>query len=344
MVIRELQHLAPDIIAVQEASDSRRHGNVPDRLARALGLHVIFAPATEHLFELWPVDQVIVSLLGFKEGSAILSRFPIVASQVYALPRCQRWIERRILLRVKLATAWGPLQVYSTHAARGDECQMERVGEIVRDALSAGPSVLMGDLNIPDTSKVLTTLRHEAGFTDAFGVANPAAQGATVWQRIRAPDSTVSRRVDFILLLNGPERRSKSDPAALSLIARDSCLMARPYGRPITTACWQTWTSRLQIQDRQRDVHEENTVVMSLIAQHDSRIYTPPMARKLQSASISFGLSILMTLILASCGEWTSTRMTDGSTEPIQERPDGASVLAPAARDVDSKGGLTQDR
>jgi hypothetical protein len=60
------------------------------------------------------------------------------------------------------------------------------------------------------------------------------------------------------------------------------------------------------------------------------------------SARISF--SILMTLILASCGEMSSTRMKDGDTVQIQERPDAASVVAPAARDVDSKGGLTQQR
>ena len=50
MAIRELKTLDLDILAVQEASDSRRHGNVPERLARALGLHVVFAPATERVF------------------------------------------------------------------------------------------------------------------------------------------------------------------------------------------------------------------------------------------------------------------------------------------------------
>jgi endonuclease/exonuclease/phosphatase family metal-dependent hydrolase len=208
MAIRELQTLDPDIVAVQEASDSRRHGNVPERLARALGFHVVFAPATEHLFGLRPFNRLVVGLLGFKEGSAILSRFPIMASEVYELPRCGSWIDRRILLRVALSTAWGPLQVFSTHTARGDECQMERVGEIVRDRLGAGPSLLMGDFNMPETSKVLTTLRREAGFVDAFRIANPTALGPTVWQRIEAPDATVSQRVDFILFLNGRDSRA----------------------------------------------------------------------------------------------------------------------------------------
>ncbi len=202
IAIRELKRLNPDIIAVQEASESRRHGHVPHRLARALGFHVVFAPATEHLFGGGPLAWLVVGLLGFKEGSAILSRFPIVASQVYELPRCTSWIDRRILLRADLRTPWGLLQLFSTHTARGDDCQVDRVGDIVRDRREAGPSVLVGDFNMPATSKELARLRDESGFVDAFGLANPEAQGATVWQRIRAPEPTASRRVDFIWLLN----------------------------------------------------------------------------------------------------------------------------------------------
>lgn len=206
MTIRELKTLDPDIIAVQEASDSRRHGNVPERLAKALGLHVVFEPATEHVFGLWPLDSIVVGMMGFKEGSAILSRFPIAASHVYDLPRCKKWLEPRILLQAELSTLRGPLQVFSTHTGRGDECQMERVGEIVRARLGGGPSLLMGDFNIPETSQVLMTLRNEAGFVDAYRLANPDAAGPTVWQRIKSKEPTVSRRVDFILLLNGRQQ------------------------------------------------------------------------------------------------------------------------------------------
>src|SRR5690242_21830375 len=52
MAIRELKALNPDVVAVQEASESRLHGNVSERLAAALGLHIVFAAATEHVFGL----------------------------------------------------------------------------------------------------------------------------------------------------------------------------------------------------------------------------------------------------------------------------------------------------
>ncbi len=102
MSIQELKRLQPDVIALQEASDSRKHGNVPQRIAEALGYQMVFAPATEHIFGIGFVDRLITSAIGFKEGPAILSRYPIVASEVYDLPRCQRRMDPRILLRAEI--------------------------------------------------------------------------------------------------------------------------------------------------------------------------------------------------------------------------------------------------
>jgi endonuclease/exonuclease/phosphatase family metal-dependent hydrolase len=203
MVIHEFKELDADIIALQEASESRRHGNVPERIARALGFHMIYAPATNRIFHLSLLDNAIVGIMGFKEGAAIVSRYPIIASEVFDLPRCRSHFEPRILLRADIDSPRGPVRVFSTHTARGDDCQMERVGELVRSDRAAGPSILMGDFNTVETSKVLTILRDEAGFVDAFRATNPNAPGATVWQRIEVEQPTVSRRVDFIFLSPG---------------------------------------------------------------------------------------------------------------------------------------------
>ncbi|WP_447978409.1 endonuclease/exonuclease/phosphatase family protein [Candidatus Nitrospira bockiana] len=203
MAVEELKALDPDIIALQEASESRRHGNVPRRLAEHLGFHVVFAPATERIVRFRPLDRLIVALLGFKEGIAILSRFPVVQKAIHDLPRCRHKLEPRILLHVEVQTPAGPLPVFSTHTARGDECQIERVGEIVQAGRGPGLSLLMGDFNVAETSPALTTLRQEPGVIDAFRAVNPDDPGPTVWQRIEVERPTVSRRVDFIFLLNG---------------------------------------------------------------------------------------------------------------------------------------------
>jgi endonuclease/exonuclease/phosphatase family metal-dependent hydrolase len=230
MTIRELKALDPDIVAVQEASDSRMHGNVSERLATALGFHVVFEPATEHIFGLRPLDWLVVRVMGFKEGSAILSRYPIAASAAHHLPRCKKRLEPRIVLHATISTAWGPIQIFSAHTGREDECQIARVGEIVRDGLGAGPSLLMGDFNTPETSQVLIMLRNEAGFIDAFRAANPEMKGLTVWQRIDAPEPTVSRRVDFVFLLNG--RSSKASVRSSRIV------LDRPERLPDGTSLW----------------------------------------------------------------------------------------------------------
>jgi endonuclease/exonuclease/phosphatase family metal-dependent hydrolase len=149
------------------------------------------------------LDWLITSAIGFKEGPAILSRYPIVASEVYDLPRCQRRMDPRILLRAEISAPDGPIQVFSTHTAKGDECQLQRVGELVREHRGTGRAILMGDLNTGEQSSVLTEWQKEPGFIDVFRVANPGISGGTVWQNIHVEWPTADRRVDFIFLLVG---------------------------------------------------------------------------------------------------------------------------------------------
>lgn len=203
MTIQELRRLQPDVIALQEASDSRRHGNVPQRIADALGYQLVFAPATERIFGIRSLDRLIISALGFKEGPAILSRYPIIASEVYDLPRCRYRLDPRILLRAEIDTPDGSVQVFSAHTSKGDECQLQRVGELLREHRGNGRAILMGDLNTGEQSQVLTGWQKEPGFIDVFRAANPGVSGGTVWQNIHVEQPMADRRVDFIFLLDG---------------------------------------------------------------------------------------------------------------------------------------------
>ncbi|OQW35235.1 MAG: hypothetical protein A4E19_16830 [Nitrospira sp. SG-bin1] len=208
LTIQELRRLQPDVIALQEASDSRKHGNVPQRIADALGYQMVFAPATEHIFGISPLDRLITAAIGFKEGPAILSRYPIVASEVYDLPRCHRRMDPRILLRAEIKAPDGPIHVFSAHTSKGDECQLQRVGELFRQHRGTGRAILMGDLNTGEQSAVLTGWQKEPGFIDVFRAANPGVSGGTVWQNIYVEWPTADRRVDFIFLFDGNSDKS----------------------------------------------------------------------------------------------------------------------------------------
>src|SRR5712691_5891539 len=132
LIADELAALRPDVVALQEAAVSRRLGDVPERLARRLGYYHVHAPATRYVFGDGVLSRLVIGALGFREGPAILSRFPILESEVYTLPRCQYALDPRVLLRARLDTPWGPIDVYSAHISR-DDCQARRVAALVAE-------------------------------------------------------------------------------------------------------------------------------------------------------------------------------------------------------------------
>src|SRR5947207_9217506 len=105
--------------------------------------------------------------------------FAVLLAAVYKLPRCQYALDPRVLLRARLDTPWGPIDVFSTHISR-DDCQARRVAELVAERRNGLPSVLMGDFNAIESSAAIRALTEEAGFVDAYRRVNPDAAGATV--------------------------------------------------------------------------------------------------------------------------------------------------------------------
>jgi endonuclease/exonuclease/phosphatase family metal-dependent hydrolase len=214
MIIEGLRALEPDVVALQESPVTRRRGDVAARIAQALGLAHVHARATERVFPLRVLGRLIVGALGFVEGPAILSRFPIAATEIYDLPRCQRWFDPRVALRADIQTPAGVVAVFSTHTSR-DDCQTRRVAELAGEP-NGRAAVVMGDLNTGETAPALGAFR-DRGFVDLFRAANPDAPGLTVWQRIEAPAPTVFRRVDYVFVRAGDGREATAVSARLVL-------------------------------------------------------------------------------------------------------------------------------
>jgi endonuclease/exonuclease/phosphatase family metal-dependent hydrolase len=204
MAASELQALRADIIGLQEASVSRRRGNVAARLAGRLGFHHAHASDSIRLFGLPFVNRLVAWLIDFSEGPAIVSRFPIVAWRVHDLPRCGRFFDPRAVLQTEIETPWGRWHVFSTHTSN-ESCQIPAVADVVREHGRGLPALIMGDFNSVEASPFITLLREQAGFVDAFRTANPSEPGLTVWQKIDAEAPTVRRRVDYVFVLPGRE-------------------------------------------------------------------------------------------------------------------------------------------
>ena len=201
LIVAQLRALDPTWWRWQESPVSRWRGDVAARLAAALGLTHVHARATDNVFGWRPLGRLVMGVLGFVEGPAILSRFPIASSRVHELPHCVHRLDPRVALRADLDTPAGLLRVYSTHTSR-DDCQTRRLAELALAERGPLPALVLGDLNTGESAEAFDELRAR-GFIDLFREANPTLTGATTRQDVLAPESTVRRRIDYVLLLPG---------------------------------------------------------------------------------------------------------------------------------------------
>jgi endonuclease/exonuclease/phosphatase family metal-dependent hydrolase len=144
----------------------------------------------------------VASVLGFTEGPALLSRFPIARWRAYELPQCGRAFDVRVALVAELETPAGPLVAVSAHTS-GDPCHARAVVDLVAAHRGPLPVVVMGDFNAPDASPALRVLTGQGGLVDAFRSANPTAPGFTDGQEVDARRATAGVRLDYVFLAPG---------------------------------------------------------------------------------------------------------------------------------------------
>lgn len=215
LVTARLRSLEPDIIGLQEASESRGRGNIAQRLATQLGYEYVFSPASSRLFRRPWANRVVAALMNFAEGPAILSRYPILDWQVYDLPRCGSWTDPRVLLCAEVQTPWGRLQACSTHISP-KACQASGVAELLQVRPRSSPLILMGDFNTTPQSEGFAQLTGQTGLIDTFRLANPSDTGPTVWQWVYAERPTARWRVDYVFVRPDDRYRVRSSRLVLN--------------------------------------------------------------------------------------------------------------------------------
>ena len=149
--------LRPDVVVLQEAWCAVGEGCLADRLAANLDLHAVYARANGSLR--W---------LGFEEGAAILSRFPIATSQTWHLLPDRDAFERRIALTARIEHPELPFEVVGAHLANDEPELADAQAAHLLDLLVARPErpvVIAGDLNLPGDHPALTRFR-QAGYRD----------------------------------------------------------------------------------------------------------------------------------------------------------------------------------
>lgn len=167
-IARLIERHAPDIVGLQEVDVGRyRTGGIdqPRWLAARLGMQAAFGPSEES------PEANLPGGVG-QYGNALLSRFPIAASEVHRLPKGQPADEQRTILAAALDSEEGPLRAFVTHWGLDSTqraAQAAATVAFVRAWRPGSPAVLVGDFNAAPDSAEIASVR--AALADAWELA-----------------------------------------------------------------------------------------------------------------------------------------------------------------------------
>jgi endonuclease/exonuclease/phosphatase family metal-dependent hydrolase len=144
----------PDLVALQEVDSMTRRApvNEAEELGKATGMYYYFSKTIDYQ--------------GGKYGDAILSRFPILATEHRMLALPDPSGEQRAVAVITVEPYQGvKLNFASTHLDLVAENRTAEVGELIdMSKQSAYPLILCGDLNATPDSKEMQTLQTEFVF------------------------------------------------------------------------------------------------------------------------------------------------------------------------------------
>ncbi|MCL2723754.1 MAG: endonuclease/exonuclease/phosphatase family protein [Polyangiaceae bacterium] len=212
-----LRKLAPDVMGLQEVM------RFPDFdqaavVSQGLGYEVAWGLASDHG--------------GHSMGNAILSKWPILRTEIIPLPNGGS-DERRSITFSELDSPYGKIPFFSTHLnwklhhghIRQEQVRALANAVLARAPITAFPPVIVGDFNAEPDSDEIRFMRGLTGlggscvyFADAFGVAGESVSGATFSKRntFAEPLREPERRIDYIFV-RGPDEAQRGEPLSASV-------------------------------------------------------------------------------------------------------------------------------
>ena len=191
-VIAILQENSVDFILLQEVPFTLKTGNAAAYLAEQLGMNYVYVRANGNRFT-----------IGFEEGAAIFSRYPLSRPQVHELVPSAGFFENRIVLQTIAKTPHGDIALYTTHLTNGDpvinQAQATHLQKIVAGT-STGMAIIGGDFNAhPDGPQIRSLL---SSWLDSFTISSTTQYGNTCCLDLSAtnPTDLLHQRIDYIFL------------------------------------------------------------------------------------------------------------------------------------------------
>jgi endonuclease/exonuclease/phosphatase family metal-dependent hydrolase len=186
-----VEEASADILLLQEVS-RRPDLHVDDWLSKRLGMAFVYARANGH------------AEIGFEEGLAVFSRFPLDDARLRLLsPGCNPFV-RRLALGATIQTACGPLLAVSVHLALARRKNRQQINDLctwIEELPGEMAMVVGGDFNVPEHSPQIAHAR--SSWTDTFRHLHPYREVVT--HEVRWPWGKVwlRHRLDYLFLRPG---------------------------------------------------------------------------------------------------------------------------------------------
>ncbi|MFZ5809066.1 MAG: endonuclease/exonuclease/phosphatase family protein [Chloroflexota bacterium] len=137
--------------------------------------------------------------IGFEEGLAILTRFPILATRQKYLRSSLHPFARRQALAAEILTPCGKLWTASVHLSIAPWRNRRQILELSHWLASVtDTAVIGGDFNAPDTSTRIKNLKQI--WTDTLRWIHPAAEDVTTHQVELPLGKKIRQRIDYLFL------------------------------------------------------------------------------------------------------------------------------------------------
>ncbi len=222
-----LAEQAPDIVCLQESWVDPAGTTQAERLAARVGdLHHVVADRPP-------------GMTGVTATNAVLTRWPVRASETCWLPRAGGGVPYRSALFVTIDAPVGRVIVASTHLDHQFDASASRQAQAAAlagyaaerrgDPDTAFPLVVAGDLNaVPDTDEIRSLTGRAVPpvpglvFTDAWEVAGDGGPGITWTTSAHQPHTAwPRRRLDYVLV-SWPRPKPVGNPLRCAVIGNEA--------------------------------------------------------------------------------------------------------------------------
>ncbi len=181
-----------DVVLLQEVTH-RTNFHVDQWLSERLGMAYAYSRANG--------DEAGI---GFEEGLAVLSSFPIQSLYLQQLGSTANVFVHRLAMGAKLVSPWGPFAAISVHLAllrRQNRAQLTQLYVWLNKIMGGLPTIIGGDFNAHENSPHMAGVR--SLWLDTFRSLHPDADGTT--HEICTPQGRVIKRsrLDYIFLRSG---------------------------------------------------------------------------------------------------------------------------------------------